>query len=72
MWKHEIAALGVCNACGRLPERELPMFGPRCEVAVAEWELAQFALRRIAEHDAVLGEAGRPAVGRATVRTVRR
>lgn len=48
MWKHEIvAALGVCKGCGRLPVRDLPMFGPRCEIAVDEWELAQHAMRKL-------------------------
>ncbi|MGH3647290.1 MAG: hypothetical protein ACRDTM_08950 [Micromonosporaceae bacterium] len=28
MWKHEMVAdLGVCKSCGRLPARDLPLFG---------------------------------------------
>ncbi len=48
MWKHEIVpGLGVCKACGRLPHGELPMFGLRCEIAVAEWDLMHAAMRRL-------------------------
>ncbi|MGH3714348.1 MAG: hypothetical protein ACRDT4_12935 [Micromonosporaceae bacterium] len=66
MWKHEmVPGLGVCKSCGRLPARQLPLFGPRCEIAVGEWDLAESALRRLSPDRA-------PAVGRATVPTERR
>ncbi|MGH3648664.1 MAG: hypothetical protein ACRDTM_16005 [Micromonosporaceae bacterium] len=68
MWKHEIVpSLDVCQACGRLPARTLPMFGARCEVAVEQWELTQVAMRRlVAVPDDTAGWAPR-AVGRAPV-----
>ncbi len=48
MLKHQIApGLGVCKSCGRLPARELPTFGPRCEIAVEEWDVAQAVLRHL-------------------------
>lgn len=50
MWKHEIGALGICTACGRLPARDLPLFGPRCDIAVTQWELAQSALRHLSAY----------------------
>lgn len=50
MWKHEIAAeLGVCKGCGRLPARELPLFGPRCEIAVNAWDLAHVSMLRLVQ-----------------------
>lgn len=69
MWKHEIvAALGVCKACGRLPARELPLFGPRCEIAVEQWDLAQAAMRGlIAAPDHTYPGNRTSAVGRAPV-----
>lgn len=69
MWKHEIvASLGICKACGRLPARTLPMFGPRCQIAVEQWDVAQAALRCVvvAVPDHTPDQARR-AVGRAAV-----
>ncbi|MGH3739071.1 MAG: hypothetical protein ACRDT6_26255 [Micromonosporaceae bacterium] len=64
MWKHEISQpLGVCSACGRLPVRELPMFGGRCQVAVEQWERAHQAIRLLFSS----GTPARPTVGRAPV-----
>lgn len=69
MWKHEIiAALGVCRACGRLPARELPLFGLRCEIAVEQWDLAQAAMRGLVEAPDHTHPGNRTiAVGRAPV-----
>lgn len=48
MWKHEIAQpLGICQACGRLAARDLPRFGPRCLIAVEQWDRAAAAIRRL-------------------------
>ncbi|MQA24568.1 MAG: hypothetical protein GEU94_03670 [Micromonosporaceae bacterium] len=48
MRKHEIAAdLGVCKGCGRTPVAELPVFGPRCEIAVEQWRVTREAMKRL-------------------------
>lgn len=48
MWKHKVATnVGVCEACGRLPARNLPVFGPRCDIAAEEWEVTQAVLRSL-------------------------
>ncbi len=71
MWKHEmVASLGVCKSCGRLPAQDLPMFGPRCEIAVQEWDVAQAAIKHLVtgtrntEHGASDRPRGRTAVMR--------
>lgn len=68
MWKHEIATgLGVCKGCGRLPDRELPMFGPRCEIAVKQWDVAHAAMLRLSGPTATSAGDSPRAVGRVGV-----
>lgn len=68
MWKHEIAnGLGVCKGCGRLPDRELPMFGARCEIAVKQWDLAHSAMLRFAGSRATSDDRSARAIGRVGV-----
>lgn len=46
MRKHEIVAdLNVCKSCGRIPARDLPGFGPRCQVVVDQWRVTQQLMR---------------------------
>ncbi|MGH3645635.1 MAG: hypothetical protein ACRDTM_00405 [Micromonosporaceae bacterium] len=75
MRKHTVEpGLGIC-ACGRLPERELAMFGARCDVACDTWERAHHGMRIVLDQvDPATftdGPAAR-AVGRAVVPAKRR
>ncbi len=72
MWRHEtVRSVGVCKACGRPPVRSLPMFGPRCDVAVGQWDQAHASMKLLV---ATAGERQRDvpvrpaaAIGRAPV-----
>jgi hypothetical protein len=71
MWKHEVvSSLGICQGCGRPPERSIPLFGPRCEVAVGQWDQAHESMRRLVavadRHQRMPLEQSR-AIGRAPV-----
>lgn len=70
MRTHELAAHDVCR-CGRLPDRTLPVFGPRCEVASQSWDLAVESMERILAHMAgptcLAPATGPRVVGRAAV-----
>jgi len=68
MRKHRIVGAQQLCECGRLPVRELPAFGERCDVADEQWSRAHESMRRIV---AVTEGQGR-AVGRAVVRCDRR
>ncbi|MGH3736160.1 MAG: hypothetical protein ACRDT6_11155 [Micromonosporaceae bacterium] len=74
MLKHQIVAtLGVCAACGRSPVADLPLFGPRCDVAVAQWRVTWLALHRMLDTGQALrhrdgaGRGATRATGRAPV-----
>src|SRR5919198_5511275 len=68
MWKHEITQpLGICRACGRLPARDLPQFGPRCAVAAEQWERADAAIRRLLSMRTEDGDSQGRVIGRASV-----
>ncbi len=64
MRKHRIIGAQQLCECGRLPVRELPVFGERCDVAGEQWSRARESMRRIV---AATDSQGR-AVGRAVVR----
>jgi len=63
MRKHEILDAQRICACGRLPVRTLPFFGPRCDVAGERFAVAEEAMRRV-----VAQSTATPAIGRARVR----
>ncbi len=71
MRRHEVGPHDVC-ACGRLPVRTFPVFGPRCEVAAHAWDLAASLMRQVLRHLAAertqhgSGDL-HPATGRAVV-----
>ncbi|MGH2601874.1 MAG: hypothetical protein ACRDQW_15780 [Haloechinothrix sp.] len=68
MRRHEIEpSLGVCKGCGRTPAGVLPVFGPRCAVAIEQWRVTRQAMKRLlgTEPDGD-GGSGR-AVGRSPV-----
>ncbi len=63
MRRHEIVDAQQTCACGRLPVRTLPFFGPRCDVAGERFAVAEEAMRRV-----VAQSTATPAIGRARVR----
>lgn len=71
MRRHKVGPNQVCT-CGRLPVRDLPAFGARCEVAAESWELAASLMRQVLRHLAAESSAHgsgerHPATGRAVV-----
>ncbi len=66
MRKHRIAsAVGVCEACGRTALCEIPVFGPRCDIAVRQWRVVRRSMQNFLGFDQ---DGDRPRViGRAPV-----
>ncbi len=68
MRKHRINPRQQVCDCGRLAMRELPMFGPRCDIACRQWDLVHSAMRRIVAHT---NPGNATVVGRAAVEQCR-
>lgn len=67
MRKHRyVVAQQVCE-CGRLATQMLPVFGPRCEIAVEGWVAAHDAMRRLLRQAAGVRRSSDAVIGRATV-----
>jgi hypothetical protein len=68
MRKHRFVVSQQICECGGLPMWDLPMFGPRCEVAFDYWVRAYEAMRCVVSQVAVQQKV----TGRAVVRGDRR
>lgn len=65
--RHTISPVQEVCVCGRLPHRRLPVFGPRCEIACQQWDIAAYIMRRILDATSERPADADRAVGRAPV-----